>query len=67
MTGHSPSWKRHLYYKLRWKKTSGATLGMIWRYEQFFYGQRLIPGNGWGNGFMTHEGSTGLIQLDIHP
>src|SRR2546430_13809317 len=66
MTGHSPSWKRHLYYKLRWKKTTGATLDMIWRYEQFFYGQRLIPGNGgWGSGFMTREGSTGLIQVTI--
>ncbi len=67
MTGHSPSWKRHLYYKLRWKKTTGAKLDMIWRYEQFFYGQQLIPDNGWGSGFMTHEGSTGLIQLDISP
>jgi hypothetical protein len=67
MTGHSPSWKRHLYYELRWKKTTGVTLDMIWRYEQFFYGQQLIPGNGWASGFMTHEGSTGLIQLDISP
>jgi hypothetical protein len=65
MTGHSPSWKRHLYYELRWKKTTGATLDMVWRYEQFFYGQQLIPGNGWGNGFMTREGSTGLIQVAI--
>jgi hypothetical protein len=65
MTGHSPSWKRHLYYELRWKKNTGATLDMIWRYEQFFYGQQLIPGNGWGNGFMTSEGSTGLIQVAI--
>jgi hypothetical protein len=65
MTGHSPSWKRHLYYELSWKKTTGATLDMIWRYEQFFYGQQLIPGNGWGNGFMTREGSTGLIQVAI--
>ncbi|HEV3098673.1 MAG TPA: hypothetical protein VGY75_03050 [Candidatus Udaeobacter sp.] len=65
MTGHSPSWKRHLYYELRWKKNTGATLDMIWRYEQFFYGQQLIPGDGWGNGFMTHEGSTGLIQVAI--
>jgi hypothetical protein len=67
MTGHSPSWKRHLYYERRWKKTTGVTLDMIWRYEQFFYGQQLIPGNGWASGFMTHEGSTGLIQLDISP
>jgi len=62
MTGHSPSWKRHLYYQLLWKKTSGAKLEMLWRYEQYFY-----PGNGWASGFMTHEGSTGLIRLDIQP
>jgi hypothetical protein len=55
-----------LYYVLRWKKTTGATLDMIWRYEQFFYGQQLIPGNGWGSGFMTREGSTGLIQVAIN-
>lgn len=62
MTGHSPSWKRHLYYRLLWKKPSVAKLEMLWRYEQYFY-----PGNGWASGFMTHEGSTGLIQLDISP
>jgi hypothetical protein len=60
MTGQSPSWKRHLYYRLLWKKPSGANLEMLWRYEQYFY-----PGNGWGSGFMTHEGSTGLIQVAI--
>jgi len=60
MTGHSPSWKRHLYYRMRWKKPSGASLEMLWRYEQFFY-----SGNGWASGFMTHEGSTGLIRVEI--
>ena len=67
MTGHSPSWKRHMYYELRWKKPSGATLDAIWRYEQPFYGQQLVPGDGWGSGFSVHEGSTGLIQIDIRP
>jgi hypothetical protein len=62
MTGHSPSWKRHLYYRLLWKKPSGEKLEMLWRYEQYFY-----PGNGWASGFMTHKGFTGLIQLDISP
>lgn len=61
MTGHSPSWKRHLYYRVLWKKPSGAKLEMLWRYEQYFY-----PGNGWANGFMTREGSTGLIQVTIN-
>ncbi len=60
MTGRSPSWKRHIYYKLHWTKSSGAELEMLWRYEQFFY-----PGNGWAGGLMTHGGSTGLIRLDI--
>jgi hypothetical protein len=60
MTGHSPSWKRHIYQELRWQKSSGAKLQMLWRYEQFFY-----PGNGWASGSMTREGSTGLIRVDI--
>jgi len=60
MTGHSPSWKRHLYYRLLWKKSSGAKLEMLWRYEQYFY-----PANGWASGFMTRAGSTGLIQVAI--
>jgi len=62
MTGHSPSWKRHLYYRVLWTKPSGAQLQMLWRYEQYFY-----PGTGWASGFMTREGSTGLIRLDIRP
>ncbi len=61
MTGQSPSWERHVYYELRWKKPSGATLEMLWRYEQYFY-----SASGWGSGFMTHQGSTGLIQVHIH-
>ena len=60
MTGHSPSWKRHLYYRVRWKKSSGANLEMLWRYEQYFY-----PGNGWASGFMTRQGFTGLIRVEI--
>ena len=67
MTGHSPSWKRHMYYELRWKKPSGATLDMVWRYEQPFYGQQLVPGDGWGSGFSVHEGTTGLIRVEIQP
>lgn len=60
LTGHSPSWKRHTYQEIRWKKSSGASLQMLWRYEQLFY-----TGNGWTSGFMTREGSTGLIQIEI--
>ena len=60
MTGQSPSWKRNIYREIRWKKSSGAALQMLWRYEQYFY-----PGNGWTNGFMTREGSTGLIRVEV--
>jgi hypothetical protein len=67
MTGHSPSWKRDLYYHLFWKKSSGGTLQMVWRYEQSFYGRELVPGNGWDSGFAVREGSTGLVLVEIRP
>jgi hypothetical protein len=60
MSGHSPSWKRHLYYRLVWEKPGGARLEMVWRYEQYFYDE-------WASGFMTRAGTTGLIHVDIRP
>jgi hypothetical protein len=60
ITGRSPSWKRHIYYEVRWKKSSGANLELLWCYEQFFY-----PRNGWTKGFMSREGSAGLVRIDI--
>ena len=60
MTGQSPTWRRHAYYQIAWKKASGASLEMLWRYEQYFY-----PGNGWTSSFMTRENSTGLVYIDI--
>ncbi len=60
MTGQSPSRKRHIYYELGWKRSSGATLKMLWRYEQHF-----LPGSGWGSGFMIREGESGLIRIEI--
>ena len=60
MTGHSPSWKRHLYYRLIWEKPDGSRLEMVWRYEQYYY-------DDWASGFMTRAGVTGLIRVDIRP
>ena len=60
MTGKSPLWKRHIYQRLVWKKPAGAKLEMLWRYEQYFY-----PEDRWTNAFMTREGATGLIRIDI--
>jgi len=67
MTGHSPSWKRHIYYELRWTKPTGATLDMLWRYEQLFYGKQFAPGDGWDSGYGTHPFSTGLVRVEIRP
>ncbi|MEN3369043.1 MAG: hypothetical protein V7609_1186 [Verrucomicrobiota bacterium] len=60
MTGHAPSWKRHCYHQLVWRKRSGPKLEMLWRYEQYFY-----AADGWTEGNMTHEGTTGLIKVEI--
>jgi len=62
MTGNSPSWKRHNYYELAWKKPNGAKLKLSWRYEQFFYRQ-----DDWTGGMMTREGVTGLVKIAIEP
>ena len=37
MTGNSPSWKRFVYYRLVWHTSSGATLNLFWRFEQWYY------------------------------
>ena len=60
MTGHSPSWKRHLYYQLAWQKQNGSRLEIVWRYEQYFY-------ESWASGFMIRDGTTGLIRARIRP
>jgi hypothetical protein len=60
MTGHSPSWKRHVYYRLVWDRPDGGRLEMLWRYEQYFY-------ENWASGFMTRADTTGLIRVDIRP
>ena len=60
MTGHSPSWKRHVYYHLQWRKLSGAKLEMVWRYQQWYYSTL----GDWSNGMMTGPG-TGMIACKI--
>jgi hypothetical protein len=60
LTGQSPSWLRHVYYRVAWERSSGAKLDLIWRYEQHFH-----SGSGWGSSFITRAGSTGLISLRL--
>lgn len=37
LTGVSPSWRRHIYCRLRWTKRSGAKLELVWRGEQDYF------------------------------
>ena len=60
LSGHTPSWRRNVYYTLTWRKRDGATLDMVWRYEQWFYGH-----DGWASPMMTDEGATGLVRVRI--
>jgi hypothetical protein len=60
MTGHAPSFKRHLYHRLIWRKRSGRQLEMLWRFEQWKY-----PALGWsGVSGMASDG-TGLIRKRV--
>jgi hypothetical protein len=61
MTGRPPTWRRHLYYRLAWKKRSGARLDMLWRFEQGFY-----PADGW-TAPGSRDGATGLVRAEIRP
>jgi hypothetical protein len=55
--GHSPSWKRHLYYRLVWEKSGGGRLEMVWA-------EHIL--RDWASGFLTGR-TTGLIRVDIRP
>ncbi len=57
MTGQSPSWRRHLYYRLSWRKAAGARLELTWRFEQGFNAV-----NGW-----RAAGQGGLMRVAILP
>src|SRR5690242_1357512 len=60
--GSSPTWKRYVYYRLEWRKRSGAKLGMLWRFEELYY-----KATGWTEPRMLYDFRTGLIRLDIRP
>lgn len=58
--GSSPRWKRYAYYRLIWKKPSGARLEMLWRYERAYYSAK-----GWTKPLMMWNSQTGLLSVDI--
>ncbi len=59
--GPTPKWGRHLYYRLTWRRRSGAKLEMLWRYKQEFYEGK------WTAGFLGYDGKTGLLRVDVSP
>jgi hypothetical protein len=58
----SPWWKRYVYYRLTWKKKSGARMDMSWRYEQDYF----APGR-WTEPQMMWNSQTGLLDVAIEP
>ena len=59
--GSSPSLKQYVYYRLAWKKPSGARLEMRWRFERDYY-----SGKGWTEALMMWNSQTGLLSVKIH-
>jgi hypothetical protein len=55
LSGAPTTWARHLYYRLFWRKASGARLAVVWRCEQGW--ERI---NGWHN-----LGADELIKVEI--
>ncbi|HEX3653547.1 MAG TPA: hypothetical protein VHU18_12065 [Rhizomicrobium sp.] len=56
----TPSWKRYVYYRLEWRKRSGAVLNIHWRYEQDYF-----SGGGWTAPAMMWNFDTGLLGVAI--
>ncbi|MDR3416441.1 MAG: hypothetical protein P4L83_09665 [Nevskia sp.] len=58
MTGISPTRRRNLYFRLTWRKRSGATLDMVWRYEELYYARE-----GWTGSYTSRDNTTGLVDV----
>jgi hypothetical protein len=54
--GASPRWQRRSYERLRWTKTTGAKLDMVWRDRQDYY-----RGSGWSD-----QNAHKLVRVAIH-
>jgi len=61
MTGNTPSWKRFVTDRLVWTKPSGATLTLLWRYEEYYYDSD----GRWVGADMVGPDSSGLVQAEV--
>ena len=59
--GSSPWWKQYVYYRLTWRKASGAQLEMLWRFER-----QCFSATGWTEPDTTWMNEqTGLVLVNI--
>jgi hypothetical protein len=58
--GPAPRWKQYVFYRLVWKKRSGARLEMNWRYQKEHYANK-----GWTEPLMMWNSKTGLLSVEI--
>ncbi len=58
--GASPWWRQYVYYRLTWKKPSGAQFEMLWRFERQYY-----SGKGWTEPDMMWNSQTGLLSVSV--
>ena len=59
--GNSPSWKRFVTERLVWRKKSGATITLLWRYEEYYYDSE----GRWVGADMVGPDSCGLVKAEI--
>jgi len=61
MTGQTPTWKRFHHYRLVWRKASGETLTLFWRYEDYYSpsDHRFVGAD------MTGPDHCGLVRAEI--
>jgi hypothetical protein len=61
MTGQTPTWKRFHHYRLAWRKASGETLTLFWRYEDYYYpsDRRFVGAD------MVGPDNCGLVRVEI--
>ncbi len=57
--GPAPKWKRFVYNRLRWTKTSAASLEIIWRSEEWF-----LRNSGWAD---TYQNRLARITIHVDP
>ncbi len=62
MTGVAPSWRRHIYCRLRWTKRSGAKLELVWRGDQDYF---KWEDRGWYP--KKFYGMPNMLSIDIEP